>query len=76
LKGRAPPRGAAGKWGNAMTDRKPGFWHDIARQAERDANVKPMTDAEFNELVRRRRRNVQLLRKLADDLDNRGTTKS
>ena len=52
-------------------DRKPGFWHDIARRVEEEFKP-PLTDAEIEEMLRRGRANVAQLRRLADEIERKG----
>jgi hypothetical protein len=62
------------RW-ETMTEGKKPFWHEIARQVERYANAKPLTDDEFDELIRRCRANAQALPKHADEIDKSGKIK-
>jgi hypothetical protein len=48
-----------------MTDKKPEFWHDIARQVEKEF-APPLPEAEFQELTRRCRAHAAWLRQLCE----------
>ena len=55
-----------------MTEgRKLGFWHEIARRVEKEFKP-PLTDEEFEDMIRRGRANVEWLRKLADEIERKG----
>ena len=49
---------------------KPGFWHEIARRVEKEFKP-PLTDEEFEDMIRRGRANVEWLRKLADEIERK-----
>jgi hypothetical protein len=55
--------------------KKPGFWHDIARQVEKEANATPTTAEVLAEWIRRGRPHAQRIRKLANN-DRKKNTKS
>ena len=56
-------------------DRKSGFWHAIARQVEKEIKPPP-TQADIEEIIRRKRANAARIRRIADEIKKRTPKRS